>query len=285
MEIFKFETATSSACILNYSSLPLESSQGLYIFPLLSLPVNYSGLRAQIWLPCPPSFSLVCFWMRAFSLNTKRAFSRAGLSTAGFRRNMVAANRGQESCSVDILIYKRTNLRWGNPNYFYCSANIDFIHAFVGIILRFYQSENPKSSQMFHTGPWIPSEVRSVQALEFFRGKHKNMARHSIHSSVSPTSDSYSGFLPFERNAEGNKVPPLTTWWATIHIFKSTCPHAARPLAPSAEPLPLNITGCNPQASSKSPRLQLSPLSRCAALSTTDPSVRSVPGKHSNSGL
>lgn len=53
--------------------------------PLLSLPVNYSGLCTQTWVPCPPPSLLLYLRTRAVTLITKWGL---GLSTPGFRRHM-----------------------------------------------------------------------------------------------------------------------------------------------------------------------------------------------------
>lgn len=50
--------------------------------PYLNLPVNYGSLRAQSWIPCPPSSLLDHLGTWAFTQNVKRANRWAGWSTS-----------------------------------------------------------------------------------------------------------------------------------------------------------------------------------------------------------
>lgn len=83
--------------------------------PLWSLPVTYSDLRAQT--PGLPFSYLTDFWlvvwrMQVFTLMTAHTVMRPGLSIPGFLHNVVvqmAANQGQHSCSMYILIYIKNN--------------------------------------------------------------------------------------------------------------------------------------------------------------------------------
>lgn len=51
--------------------------------PLLSLSVNFGDLRAQTWLPCPPSSLEVYLRTLTFSLHTKCTDRQVGLCTPG----------------------------------------------------------------------------------------------------------------------------------------------------------------------------------------------------------
>lgn len=72
----------------------LDRSTHSLPLPLLSFPVNCSGLHTQTWAPHPLSYSSVYLRTRASTLNPKLAVRQLDLSTSGFLRYMLVRDDG-----------------------------------------------------------------------------------------------------------------------------------------------------------------------------------------------